>query len=131
MRGTGKSSRLFNLSKEDAELFNELFPNFGARHSQRKPTCSESNVIRQQQPLFFKNIDLIEVNEVIESLQIKYSTDCYDINYVLVGHSKIILADLLTENFNDCLTSTIYSKCLKTAKTVPIFKEGKIDDYSD
>ena len=75
MRGTRKNSKLFILSNEDAEHFNEIFPNIGARHSQSKLTCLESNVIRQQQSLFLKENDLNEVIEVIESLQKKYSTD--------------------------------------------------------
>ena len=37
----------------------------------------------------------------------------------------------MTETFNNCLTSGIYSNCLKIAKIVPIFKEGDIDDPSD
>ena len=80
---------------------------------------------------FFLKIDLIEVIEVIESLKNKDSTDCYDINTVLVKHLKIILAGPLTEIFNDCLTSGIYPSCLKIAKIVPIFKEGDPSDPSD
>ena len=91
----------------------------------------ENNVIRQQQSLFLKKIDLIEVIEIIESFKNKYSTDCYDINTVLVKHLKTILAGPLTEIFNACLTSGIYPIFFKNAKIVPIFKEGDIDDPSD
>ena len=63
-----------------------------------------------------------DLNEVIESLKNKYSTDCYDINTVLVKHLKTILAGTLTEMFNGCLTSGIYPNCLKIGKIVPIFK---------
>ena len=73
----------------------------------------------------------IDLNEVIESLKNTYSTDCYDVNTVLVKHLKIILAGTLTEMFNGCLTSGIYPNCLKIGKIVPIFKEGDIVDPSD
>ena len=131
MSGKGKNSKSLNLSNGDAEHFNEYFANIGARLTQSKPNCIENNVIRQQQSLFLKKIDLIEVIEVIESLKNKYSTDCYDINTVLVKHLKTILAGPLTEIFNVCLTSGIYPNCLKIAKIVPIFKEGDINDPSD
>ena len=39
-----KKSESLNLSKEDAELFSEYFPNIGARFAQSKPTCTENNV---------------------------------------------------------------------------------------
>ena len=107
MSGKGKNSKSLNLSNGDAEHFNEYFANIGARLTQSKPNCMEYNVIRQQQLLFLKKIDLIEVIEVIESLDNKYSTDCYDINTVLVKHLKTILAGPLTEIFNDCLNSRI------------------------
>ena len=74
MSGRGKNS--FNLSEGDAEHFNKDFANIGARFTQNKPNCMENNVIRQQQSLFLKKIDLIEVIEVIKSLKNKYSTDC-------------------------------------------------------
>ena len=131
MSGKGKKSKSLNISNGDAEHFNEYFANIGARLTQSKPNCMENNVIRQQQSLFLKKIDLIEVIEVIKSLKNKFSTDCYDINTVLVKHLKTILAGPLTEIFNDCLTSGIYPNCLKIAKIVPIFKEGDIDDPSD
>ena len=75
MSGKGKNSKSFNLSMGDAEQVNEYFANIGAKFTQSKPNCMENNVIRQQQSLFSKNIDLIEVIEVIESLKNKYSTD--------------------------------------------------------
>ena len=127
MSGKEKNSNSLNLSNGDAEHFNEYFANISARLTQSKPNCMEINVIRQQQSLFLKKIDLIEVIEVIKSLQNIYSTDCYDINTVLVKHLKTILAGPLAEIFKDCLTSGIYPNCLKIAKIVPIFKEGDID----
>ena len=81
--------------------------------------------------MFLKKNGLIEVIEVIESLKNKYSTNCYDVNTVLVKHLKTIQAGPLIEMFNDCLTSGIYPNCLKIAKIVAIFKEGDIDDPSD
>ena len=105
MSSIGKNSKSLNLSNGDAEHFNEYFANIGARLTQSKPNCVENNVTRQQQSLFLKKIDLTEVIEVIESLKNNYSTDCYDINTVLVKHLKTILAGPLTEIFNDCLTS--------------------------
>ena len=129
MRGKRKNSKSLNLSKGDAEHFNDYFANIGARRSHSKPNCIENNVIRQQKSLLLKKKnDLIEIIEVIKSLKNKYSTDCYDINTVLVKHLKNILAGPLTEIFNDCLTSGIYPNCLKIA---PIFKEGDNNDPSD
>ena len=131
MSGKGKNSKSFNLSNEDAEHFNEYFANICAEVTQSKPNCMENNVIRQQQSLFLKKIGSIEVIEVIESLKNKYSTDCYDVNTVLVKHLRTILAGPLIEMFNDCLTSGIYPNCLKIAKIVAIFKKGDIADPSD
>ena len=71
MSGKGKNSKSLNLSNGDAEHFNEYFANIGARLTQSKPNCIENNVIRQQQSLFLKKIDLVEVIEVIESLKNK------------------------------------------------------------
>ena len=54
MRDKGKNSKSFNLSKGEAEHFNEYFANIGARLSQSKPNCMKNNVIRQEQSLFLK-----------------------------------------------------------------------------
>ena len=94
-------------------------------------TASKTMLYVSSNFCFLKKNDLIEVIEVIESLKNKYSSDCYDINTVLVKHLKTILAGPLTETFNDCLASGIYPNCLKIANIVPIFKEGDIDDPSD
>ena len=71
MSGKGKNSKSLNLSNRDAEHFNEYFANIGARLTQSKPNCIENNVIRQQQSLFLKKNDLIEVIKVIENLKNK------------------------------------------------------------
>ena len=49
----------------------------------------------------------------------------------LFSSKKILQKDPLTEFFHYCLTSVIYPSGLKIIKTVPIFREGKIDDPSD
>ena len=54
MRGKGKNSKSLNLSKGDAEHFNEYFANIGAGLSQSKPNCIENKVIRQQQSICLK-----------------------------------------------------------------------------
>lgn len=72
-----------------------------------------------------------EVGSAILSLKNTSSTDAFEINSRITKHTIGILAPLLTELFNRCISDDTFPDAFKIARIVPVFKSGDTRDASN
>ena len=74
--------------------------------------------------MFFRTIDEKEVTAAIAKTKKKYSTDCYNLNYVYIKDVLASVSPVLTMLFNKCFEEGNFPKPFKLAAITPLHKEG-------
>ena len=109
----------------DANSLNEYFTSIGpllsSKHHQTnakmKYNCIEKSMVLQK-------TDNLEVMKVIKELKNKKSSGSDDISNEIIKCCSPVVENFLAIAFNNCIEESIFPKCLKIAKVIPIYKKG-------
>ena len=74
--------------------------------------------------MFFRTIDEKEVTAAIAKTKKKYSTDCYNLNYVYIKAVSASVSPVLTMLFNKCFVEGNFPKSFKIASITPLHNYG-------
>ena len=74
--------------------------------------------------MFFRTTNEKEVTAAIAKTKKKYSTDCYNLNYVYIKAVSAIVSPVLTMLFNKCYEEGNFRKSFKIAFITPLHKKG-------
>lgn len=113
-----------------ANNFNSYFCNVVANMRQNFSNSTrvsdEHIVIDQsiQNSLFFHPISSIEVFNIINSLEDKWSTDQVGLSSAILKRCKFNIVDILCALFNRSISEGIFPDSLKIATVIPLFKKG-------
>ena len=120
--------RLLNNSMDIANVFNDYFVKIGSSIGQS--INSDRNIFKfntiQENPnsMYFSSITPTEVFNIICSLNGSNGGGPDNVGNNVVKCRASFFADLLSNIYNEILTTGIYPNCLKIAKVVPVFKSG-------
>ena len=84
-----------------------------------------------QRPMFLDPVDDVEVLNTVKSCKPKHSYDCDDISMYVI--TKVIhqIVKPLVYIFNLSFSTSIFPNDMKTAKVIPLYKNGKKSDFSN
>ena len=78
---------------------------------------------KQVNSKFFRKIDVKKLMRLLLRLR-KYSTDCYNLNYVFIKTLSASVSPVPTMRFNNCFEEGSFPKFFKMAYIIPLHKEG-------
>ena len=85
-----------------------------------------------QNSFYFHPITSIEIFNIINSLEDKWSTDQLGLSSAILKRCKFNIVDILCTLFNRSIYEGIFPNSLKVATVIPLFKKGsrsKIENY--
>ena len=74
--------------------------------------------------MVLQKTDNLEVMKVIKELKNKKSSGSDDISNEIIKCCSPVVENFLAIAFNKCIEESIFPKCLKIAKVIPIYKKG-------
>ena len=74
---------------------------------------------------------LLEVREIINKKQTKYSTDCFGLNNFFLKKLEWVIVPILTKLINKCIDERSFPPCLKEAIIVAVHKSGDVQEPSN
>ena len=81
--------------------------------------------------LFLSPVIENEIINTVKSCKPKTSKDCDDISMCLISKVITSIANPLAHIFNLSFSSGVFPDRMKTAKVIPIFKNGKKTDFTN
>ena len=124
-----KSNQIVTDTKEISNIFNNYFANVGqelAKSINPNPSLHGSyHKHKSVRDSFFLNpISLNEMKQYIKNLNSKKSIPKHSIPIQIIKQCCEILAPVLTDIFNICITQGIFPNKLKYGEVRPIYKKG-------
>lgn len=118
---------------DSAEVFNGYFTSVAGDLVGRlpQPLNGPSILIEPvERSCYFYPVDCSEIDDLIQSFK---SDHCSKDNFqpFLLSTISVFIVPVLTSIFNLCFSTGIYPNILKTARVVPIFKQGDSSDVSN
>ena len=105
--------------------FNHYFATVGEQLAMNIPQKNFSHQIPyNDNSMYLASCNEVEVNNILHSLKTKYSTGPDQISNVFLKLVAPAIIPKLTEIFNKAMQDSIFPKCLKDAKIVPLYKGG-------
>ena len=127
-----KPPKYLNDPNDIANAFNEFFVNIGKSMADKIPNVDSVNYsARLLQSFALQEVVVDEIANLIYALSDNKSCREDDIPVKFLKLSCSVIAPFLTNIFNKCITLGIYPDLLKTAKVIPLFKEGQKDECSN
>lgn len=114
---------------ELADAFNTFFTNMSTPGSSHN-ACQYMNR-RNDRTLFLQPVTVQEVISTIRSLNNSSSRDIDEIQIKPVKYVADVIAPVLTNIFNMCLTTSIFPVKLQVAKVVVLFKKGNRNELGN
>ena len=114
--------------RDIANLFNQSFVEIGPKLANQIPPVDLNpcaSIPIQQQSMFTACVKENEIRQIIAKLKNKKSTGFDNIPSHLLKETDVIIAPFLVALVNKTLTTGIFPNSLKTARVVPVFKEGQ------
>ena len=71
-----------------------------------------------------------EVRGIINKMQYKYSTDCFELNKFSLKKLECVIVPILTKLTNTCIDERSFPPCLKQAIIVAVHKRGDVQEPS-
>ena len=116
-------------SADIAEEFNTFFTNVGPKLKENIKDVPLPKMDEVNHSMYLKPISVNEVREIIDNLDNKFSSGDDDISNVLVKLSSDVTIPYLTQIINKSFEEGIFPDDLKTAKVIPLHKDGsKLDE---
>ena len=115
-----------------SNLFNKHFSSIGSSISNTFPPTNHeilSNV-NIHQSIFFRNVSAIEISNIIDRLKNK---SCHISSYSsrILKQICSIIAPVLSNIINKSLGTGYFPNSLKTARVIPLYKSGNVDDVNN
>ena len=132
---TGVKNEKTQCLKAIANILNKHFTSIGPKLASKLPASATNPASflgkKVEKSIFLSDISLGEILEVILSLSIKKGMGFDNIPPKIIKWAAHLFAPILLVIFNKCLRLGYYPKGMKTARVVPIHKEGDINDVSN
>ena len=127
------ASRGFIYQSSDiANTFNDYFVNIGKNMSNTIPEVSHTiHSPRVTSSFVLFEILEEEISKLIHSLDEHKSSRDDDIPVKFLKLSCPVIAPVLADIFNRCILLGVYPSLLKTAKVIPLYKKGQLDERSN
>ena len=109
---------------DDLDKFNNFFATIRANLAKKFSSPKLTQRAKQINSMFFRTIDEKEVTAAIAKIKKRYSTDCYNLNYVYIKAVSASVSPVLTMLFNKCFEEGNFPKPFKIAAITPLHKEG-------
>ena len=126
------SGKILYDSTEIANSFNKFFINIGRKMADKIPNVE--NVIHSPRVLdsfVLSETTSSEIEKLIDNLNDNKSTREDDVLIKLIKMSSQILSPYLAHIFNTCIVQGVYPSLMKTAKVIPLYKDGGKDDCTN
>ena len=134
-----KSSSVLKLTDRDRTLtdpadianhFNTTFVEIGPKLANNLPKTEEQcNIIpEEQQSMFLRPTNNGEILSIIKTLKNKKTVGHDSVPACLLKETAKIISPFLTNIINKCIAAGFFPDDLKTARVVPIHKEGSKED---
>ena len=123
--------------QEIVNEFNDYFINVGSNLANEivdppnKDGVDENIIDSNSNTIFLTKIEEKELINVVNKFKNKRSTDCDDIDMSLIKNIIIYIAKPLTHICNQSFQTGIFPNRMKTAKVIPIFKNGSKHIFSN
>ena len=126
----GESKNLEIKEKESKlESFNNFFANIGKKLTENVGAKrNESDTKKIVNSFFLQKTTIREISKILSDMKNKCSVDAFNLNNYCLRLLAPSISPFLCEVFNSCLNFGLLLDCLKTAKLIPIFKEGDESD---
>ena len=108
---------------DDPDKFHNFFATIGANLAKKISSPKLTHRAKQINSMFFRTIDEKEDTAAIAMTKKKYSTDCYNLNYVYIKSVSASVSPVLTMLFNKCFEEGNFPKPFKIASITPLYKE--------
>ena len=129
-------NRTYNDSTQIASVFNEHFSSVGQKISESIPSEENSNPLQFmarnsiQNSFVLGNVSNLDVRNAIRKLKDKSSPlDTYPTKIIKI--LEPILTPLLAVIVNKSINTSYFPNCLKTARVIPIYKNGDKKDVTN
>lgn len=132
-----KDGQILNGNKEMSMAFNNFFANVGPSLANEIPQPSDvkeidKNIIKGNvNSLFLRSVDENEIIQIVSKLKNKRSTDCFEFDTIVVKEIIYSIVAPLVYIFNQSFLTGIFPSKMKTAKVVPIFKNGDKHQFTN
>ena len=130
----GKVATQDRLNKETADKFIDYFSSVGkilaSKFESKKEKVSKSSSISVQSMRLTSAI-LLEVREIINKMQTKCSTDCFELNNFFLKKLECLIVPILTKLINKFIDEGSFPPCLKEAIIVALHKKGDVQEASN
>ena len=130
----GKVASQDRLNKETADKFIGYFSTVGktlaSNFESKSENISKSSSISVQSMRLTRATSL-EVGEIIIKLQIKYSTDCFELKNFFLKKLEWVIVPILTKLINKCIDERSFPPCLKEAIIIAVHKSGDVQEPSN
>lgn len=130
------NDKIINDKKEMVEGFNKFFVNVGPKLEEQINLPQGGCVAhylgkRNPDTIFLKDTDKNEIIAIVNNFKKKTSRDWNGIDMTIVKEVIINIADPLAHICNVSLQTGFFPTKMKTAKVIPIFKEGEKNLYNN
>lgn len=126
-----KDGTLYTKPSEIAQAFNNFFVNSTNTLTKSMSGVGTTGNYTIRDSLFLKPIDRDEILNIIRKRPGKHSSGHDNIPDFLLKRVGPEIADILSELFNESLTTGHFPVCLKMSKVVPLFKKGEKSDINN
>ena len=109
---------------DDLDKFNNFLATIGANLAEKFPSPKLTQRTKQINSMFFRTIDEKKVTAAIAKTKKKYSTDCYNLNYIYFKAVSASVLPVLTMLFNKCFEEGNFPQSFKIVSKTPSDKEG-------
>ena len=125
-----KQNKLLLLKPEEiACVLNEHFASVGYKMAQDIP--EPPSHIKMTKPnscnfnsIFLSTFTNAEVCSIIDRLKNKKAQRYTDVETKFIKYGKLIISPIISNLFNLCIETGVFSNCLKIAEVIPIYKKG-------
>ena len=125
-------NEFFVLIVKNLGINKNLHPTSSAKFENHPSVVTIRNRIDKNSIFSFKEIGKTEVIKEIKNLDIKKGSLSSDIPTKIIKEFDDLFANLITENFNLCLSKGEFTEILKIAEVTPIYKKANLfekDNY--
>lgn len=121
-----------NVVNRMNKFFVNVGPELAARISdQGRDTMIGTLIKNNSHSIFLSAVDELEVKTIVRNCNIKFSTDCDDIDMALVKRVIDSISKPFTYICNLSLQTGSFPQNMKTAKVIPLFKQGNKHLYTN
>ena len=132
-----KEENIIDNEMEIANEFNTFFVNVGPKlageiEEQREPDCLDERLVQMNKhSIFIGGVNEHEVLKIVNTFKNKKSTDSSNIDMMIVKEIIETIVTPFTYICNLSFQTGIFPNNMKTAKVIPIFKNGDKNQFNN